>query len=249
MILYKYYPCSYNSITALMRKGLWCHFPKYMNDPFESLGYQPNIISTQQINELRKYINSSGTQLALKFKVFNDNQMRDYFGKRKQILLEKFAFCALSENYDDILMWSHYADSHKGFVLGIEFPDLEKRPAIQKVRYLKKEEEEDVDLIKIFKFMEGDNSLFNYAMSTISVKSFHWSYEEEWRIWTDDKGFNSYENNLKEIIFGIRTSDDQIHDVFNATAVFGDDHPLELSRMQYKDDPIGLKKVSLFPEK
>ena len=51
---------------------------------------------------------------------------------------EEAAILCMSEDWDTILMWSHYADSHKGFVLGLDtsspfFADRDRAP--MKVEY------------------------------------------------------------------------------------------------------------------
>jgi|GEM_PF-4740168 len=48
--------------------------------------------------------------------------------------VEKFRVLSLTESPDNILMWSHYADNHRGAVIELEFPG-EQRQLISQVKY------------------------------------------------------------------------------------------------------------------
>ncbi|TOC13300.1 hypothetical protein CGJ90_24575, partial [Vibrio parahaemolyticus] len=37
-------------------------------------------------------------------------------------MTSSFGICSLSKTFENILMWSHYADNHKGFVVEFETP-------------------------------------------------------------------------------------------------------------------------------
>lgn len=91
-----------------------------------------------------------------------------------------FSVLSLTENPSSILMWSHYADNHKGFCIQYDFSD---RPEVRDLRrycfpvlYRSK-------LVDTTKYMEkpGEtNPLFGQFISLI--KSDQWEYEKEWRI-------------------------------------------------------------------
>ena len=94
-----------------------------------------------------------------------------------------------SERVDSILMWSHYADSHKGFVLEYDFRPMLKNPIkniiIAPVIY--DEERMDVSSYIAWEFLHllGVNSKNPDTASHIKValhKSLAWEYENEWRL-------------------------------------------------------------------
>jgi hypothetical protein len=79
-------------------------------------------------------------------------------------------FC-VSTKPNDILMWSHYADSHKGVCL--EFDGLSEMMAhAQKVSYSHKR-------VPINLYADAPMVMMEKAMLT---KSDHWAYEAEWRL-------------------------------------------------------------------
>ena len=92
--------------------------------------------------------------------------------------------CALSERLDSILMWSHYSNNHRGFVLEFDFRKISSEDTLDgkflwPVIYQK----------KMFDASEFINSY--KATSTISPvlavvaaihKGLDWRYEKEWRI-------------------------------------------------------------------
>lgn len=79
-------------------------------------------------------------------------------------------FC-VSEVRDDILMWSHYADFHRGVCL--EFDGAAKfMQHANRVTYAKARP-------KINPYRDSDDTSLDKALLT---KSDHWSYEREWRL-------------------------------------------------------------------
>ena len=96
------------------------------------------------------------------------------------------AFC-MTETYDNLLMWAHYADCHKGYVFGIDpnqggdafqallaikYQDLyptKNDPAQAAAEFLGRKSakyiDNPIDLVKDF----------------VASKSSHWSHEKEWR--------------------------------------------------------------------
>lgn len=76
----------------------------------------------------------------------------------------------LSEVYDDILMWSHYTNGHRGIVLQFDTTALKEQfTGCKKVVYYP-------GFPTLSDFNERHEELF------ILSKSKHWEYEKEWRI-------------------------------------------------------------------
>jgi hypothetical protein len=81
---------------------------------------------------------------------------------------------SLSEKRDDILMWSHYSNFHKGFVVGFHTNSLLNHydfDFIGKIKY-----QEDYPLIS------GHNDTDERFKKKFFTKSSAWSYENEWRL-------------------------------------------------------------------
>ena len=95
-----------------------------------------------------------------------------------------------SEDVKSILMWSHYADSHKGFALEYDFrPTLSSKPLERGALYpvVYSDERYDASVYITWQFMHvlGFHSK-NPDITAFSKVALHksrvWEYEREWRI-------------------------------------------------------------------
>jgi hypothetical protein len=132
----------------------------------------------------------------------------EFEGKR---IIKCFGIFSLSEGNSNILMWSHYADHHKG--LCIEYGRNDKNKlgddkVTKPIRY--------TDLIPQFplkeieKFLEarstaGESNIFQ---SLVFTKSSNWTYEKEWRVVNREIGNRKKTLNkvkAEAVIFGLKT--------------------------------------------
>ncbi len=83
--------------------------------------------------------------------------------------------CALSTKNDDVPLWSHYADSHKGISIEVDIPVKD----LHEIKYFK-------DLRKV---IHGLNSkiIEDQAMIVLETKIWLWRPESEWRIIQDEE--------------------------------------------------------------
>jgi hypothetical protein len=114
-------------------------------------------------------------------------------------IAEKVGVLCLSKKRNDILMWSHYADSHKGVCL--EFDGMSKFMAhAQEVKYSKVRD-------PIRPYYETQEQMMEKALLT---KSCHWTYEDEYRLlrYTEGPGLVEFRpHNLIRIIVGANADD------------------------------------------
>ena len=213
MILYKYYPCDLNTFKSLAVRGLWCHLPDKMNDPVECLSPINRTFSLEEINNAKEYINKidNPQEIIKKIQSFNNEDFVSYINKTRYEAIQKYAFCSLSENPLDMLMWSHYANSHNGIVIGIEFDDNELMDHhFQKVEYIDVLPQYNIKKLIDFMQMSKDelpdsSPLLDYFLKDISVKLKLWGGEQEWRIWRSFPTYYHYNiNKIKEIYFGLK---------------------------------------------
>ena len=91
-------------------------------------------------------------------------------------LRNMYNVCCFSASGTEDLMWSHYADSHKGFCIEYDFKSLgitnEDVQLLLPVVYI------DTPHIQMDDLDAADGSLLMYAMS---LKRSSWGYEQEWR--------------------------------------------------------------------
>lgn len=133
---------------------------------------------------------------------------------------QKLRVLCLSKKNNSILMWGHYANSHKGICIGLDRSIINNK--------LKKEYRSNYRLVDVQYIRElpkitwdelgNRKNVVALAQRRYSTKSQHWSYEDEIRILVEsEKNFSlSFDNQLiSEVIFGARTPIDTKIELFN----------------------------------
>jgi len=113
---------------------------------------------------------------------------------------KNFGVCCFSEEIDNILMWSHYSNSHQGFCLEFETKYDLFNNKLFPVIY-----DQKIPVIKLQELLTKNSSCDNSKF--VRTKSKYWEYEKEWRLIDKDKNgvFYKYEiNSLSGIYFGCR---------------------------------------------
>jgi hypothetical protein len=155
----------------------------------------------------------------------------------KETLRKNVRIICFAEEYLSMLMWSHYADNHKGFAIIYDRNDIEnaenytidgklirKKPILRQVTYAEKQSDLTVEIEEYVRAYRMENlgdvvaptpSLSQDKLrKMITEKSPDWSYEKEWR--TIPRHISlEHESNLgymsikpKGIILGSMCSDD-----------------------------------------
>jgi hypothetical protein len=135
---------------------------------------------------------------------------------RKNFLPGLRVFC-VSEERDNLLMWAHYAEDHKGAVFEMWSLPEEDNPlsVAQPVEYLERPppfftESQWVDDMVGIKKLNFSELYHKYAYR----KSKHWAYEKEWRVWypsTSSEQFDYTPINTRElqaVYLGCQTAPD-----------------------------------------
>lgn len=140
--------------------------------------------------------------------------------------MQKSRIFCVTETKDNLLMWAHYAQDHNGVVFELEKTNQENClfSNIKKVNYEGKPISyfslEELINWTLF-LIEPDYSKVMYSNHAWH-KSLHWEYEREWRVietCNDSEIPNLYldrkfiPKQLKSIIFGCKTSDENIEDI------------------------------------
>lgn len=109
--------------------------------------------------------------------------------KLKEIINSRFAISCFSTSPDNILMWSHYANKHRGFCVEYDFSKMkaqnillmlypaiysDKRPTVPMTLF-------DLDNLNDIKLSNDRNAIPDLIMALLT-KSKIWNYENEWRI-------------------------------------------------------------------
>lgn len=186
--LYRYRSMASKSLSrTFTHNELYFASPLQFNDPFDC--WPPFSTTEYTDDDLREHFRKAYSTLKLDAKAENIEKKVASIKKnnsfKSRIALPFFNTCreinsslgilCLSRKPDDILIWSHYADGHRGIVLEFNKPALEKNFYCDKVDYsnniitLRDHKEKSSELHKLF----------------LLKKSKHWEYEQEWRLIVD----------------------------------------------------------------
>jgi hypothetical protein len=188
--IYKFTSARYG-ISNLQNKRLKLSTVDDLNDPFDLCPLDTSIPEIQQAaNGITKYFR------------------------------EKIGIICFSRNWDNLLLWSHYGDSHTGVCFGFDIPD--------NAGY-------DADVLyqpNLLQILRPENVNINLASRVFRTKHESWSYEQEVRLLVNLNGppdmeglrwieFGS-ELILKEVIIGAQCSPKMSKELVEATRPYGD---------------------------
>ena len=199
-LLYKYRDFGEYTDKIIINSELYFGSHKDFNDPFDC-NMEFRGINSYSDEEFQKYC---------KEKNISDKIKVDYLCELKQKLIkakDQVGILCMSRNKKNILMWSHYANYHKGLCFGFEYGFYDKPPiTYKKVEYLRRD---NYNLISFFK-SQGEE-----IRRMFTTKSRFWKYEKEVRLLDLSGGktvgvkkFNK--KYLKEIIFGTKADETDI---------------------------------------
>jgi len=186
--LYKYQPYTVWSLDNLKNRQLWFSKPCRLNDPFDcafpTVPSEPNEDEWRRLHQDARETVQDKERFDLEyslngnysdqFRNFVRRQTKDFLTTRRRTTLYESGLACFSEILDNLLMWSHYADGHRGFCLEFDVRSDPFHKAIP-VRYL--ETLPRFNPVEIL--AEGPSEPL---MDLIRTKSINWSYEKEWRI-------------------------------------------------------------------
>jgi hypothetical protein len=198
--------------NILTKSSLWFSSPSGFNDPFDSClpmyftdGYEGSEeyyydLSKKFAEKSGKLVSENSLRLAavmLVSKPRREDHWEEYRMIHTEGLNEIFGVSCFSKNPESILMWSHYADCHKGICLGFdqELLETDMKYKFLEVRY-------QSAFYKLSKF--GDPQ---QVLDFLLTKFIDWKYEEEYRLIIEDAPNKLLSYNplsLKEIIIGLK---------------------------------------------
>ncbi len=218
--LYKYKKFNERSIALLFNNNIYVADPATFNDPLDC---KPNILRDATSEKLQEIIVTLGQGIG-KEKIddckYMSSQYGDYTKDEKakgyfidglysevfEIVKDCFlghGIFSMSSKWDSPLMWSHYADCHKGIC--IEY-DIEENgfQYIYKINYNSSRLISCNDVYKwlVNKDTEAEKIVFN---SFFLNKASEWKYEGEYRFISKHKGDKCSPFKISAIYFGLKT--------------------------------------------
>jgi hypothetical protein len=201
--VYRMRPVNKFLFDSLINSQVWFSNPQDFNDPFDcdinmkvenisqdkrQLYFETHMKNFFTKNELQK----------INMLYINDQDFQDLLNKLSKRIIQRKGLACFMSNYENLPMWSSYADSHRGVCLKF---DIQEDPEFfgksKKVMYTKPYPE--------YNYLKNINDFENQMFFT---KSSDWSYEGEVRVQKSKKGnYNFNPKSLKEIIFGCSISE------------------------------------------
>lgn len=116
-----------------------------------------------------------------------------------------FTVTCFNNNPLNILMWSHYADNHKGFLIEFKIPKYDFGRLPLPVEY--SHEYPTISLPYSFHAYEKDiNIQIENTRKIFYIKSKEWEYENEYRLINVEKELSSFPANyISSVLFGTNT--------------------------------------------
>jgi Protein of unknown function (DUF2971) len=216
---YKYIGITSRSKENLANNQLWFSKPDKFNDPFDCRAYLNFGTTAEECkSNLRKYKRGFSIPVNPEFDDIlnkiaespNDFNDMHSIGAAKEF--ESFlGVSCFSEEFDNNLMWSHYANSCRGMVLEFK-KDIDGfiTQNMLPVNY-----HEEFPVINIEEYKEEQMIAVLYQF--ICAKSKDWSYENEWRaIVSEGDACHKYDKSeLAGIIFGLNTSQNHKEEIYD----------------------------------
>jgi hypothetical protein len=182
--IYKYQAINTQTLGNLAARKLWASSPTAFNDPFECRLQRAK--SPGGIDALRH----QNPHLA---NLSDDQLVESTF----ETQFKAWGIICFARSPDNILMWSHYADHHRGICMGFS----DSKPPMERGIY-------PVEYSETYPELTFDRVWHREGLSRVLyTKHAGWSYEDELRnITIEGNRLLEYPGALSRIIFGLRTS-------------------------------------------
>jgi hypothetical protein len=168
----------------LARQRIYCATPGKLNDPWDCRPWFDASLLQRDPAELEKYLdflyNSTNPRPPIELRRQHDDLMRSdpvaleqtlaRYSRIVQVEIACRRIYCLTPHPDNILMWSHYAEDHKGICLQFD-TNVQLFGTAWAVKYL-----ED------YPSLTAHVMTFDGVLPTILTKSDVWEYEHEFRI-------------------------------------------------------------------
>lgn len=257
--LYKYCPVNVWSLRAITEAEVHYTQPKLFNDPLDcSPTLEVDIDNYELTRLLRKMLSESLIAEEVRREIDRIRCMADapeedgdapnpeaslkwgLAQRVNELLQSEFGakgVLPLSATWSEPLMWSHYADQHRGIC--IEY-DVTGRPieSLKPVNYNAPRAVRAHDLHR-WK-IDNDGDAFDRIRNTyFYAKAPEWAYEKEWRDINDRAGVNALNFELSAIHFGLR-----MDFVWRRTIVklLNQNHDVALYQMRVESDSFALAR-------
>lgn len=163
MMLYRYRFLNDKTYNSVSDNYFWLSSPDTFNDPFDC-HLKDDYFTFESISDENDW----------------SNIHQSYYDTVIYPSYLNNGIACFAESHEEILLWSHYADCHRGVCLGFDFSRLSKEfmDIVFKVNYT-----EAYPQIHYSEFLKsGLQNSYNYIFKALATKYKVWQYEKEWRM-------------------------------------------------------------------
>lgn len=155
----------------------------------------------------------------------------------------QYGVLSLSATWSSALMWSHYADEHRGICIEYSTTDQD-HPNLKPINYRAPRAVKASDLV-LWKG-SGDAAAEDRIRQTyFYAKSSEWKYEKEWRDVHNDNGIKEVPFKITAIHFGLRCDHAVISSIVR---LLKDQSEIKLYTIRPKEDTFKLRRSRLSAE-
>lgn len=222
--LYKYRSFGVNSLRELCESEVYFSDPKKFNDPLDC---SPTLINDVNLSDLEKLchrmiVNNHNKDKANR-KLHNyrclsteygdykrDPEVQKYYAgmivdevkQQLDCLMKSRGILSLSKQWNSPLMWSHYADEHKGICIEYDI----SQAVCESPKMVDYMGDRGILISKVvdFVFNNSETSKEEIEHKYFYTKAGQWDYEEEWRYVSNVQGTQSVPFPLCGVYFGMR---------------------------------------------
>ncbi|HHK8601441.1 TPA: DUF2971 domain-containing protein, partial [Vibrio parahaemolyticus] len=202
--LFKYRECNDYSFKIFDERELWFSKPESLNDPFDcqldfeaSLRHALSKVSMSKLDKVDDIIKEAS----------------DY--------VKSIGILSLSRTKRNILMWSHYAEEHKGFCIGFKESNL--LSSIETIEQHDVTYQSDLPFDELLWALDAyddaesriENQITSesvreaFLKALVATKFSNWKYEYETRMVSRNSGVYKFSSDcISQVIFGFKMSEE-----------------------------------------
>lgn len=196
--MFKFREINKTTYEMFLNRELWCASPISLNDPFDSQ-FDYHAFS-KKIAQLTKN----------KPRPLDINELTQH----AKNTIENLGICSFSQKKNNQLMWSHYADEHRGLCIEFDVREILNRNSDLSFAFVNYQSElpelklAEEFIVALESLKKGfDNIASDEFRKILKTKSIDWSYESEARIIKLEYGVIKFSPEcILSISFGLRTS-------------------------------------------
>lgn len=137
----------------------------FLNEHYGLEGIHKRRLKVSRINELNDPFEFAAV-------CFEDKAIRQAFGRMKNEMNLHRGLLCFSTKWNNPVMWSHYADRHKGICLGFDVSDESVGPVSYSGKRL---------AVELEQFKSPRELPLEFLTKLLFTKYAHWKYENEYR--------------------------------------------------------------------